>query len=807
MAVGPPERAHRRGLHRVPAPPRRRRRPSTSTTCSCSRCGCSASTPTRCERWRDRFRHVLVDEFQDTNARAVGARPPAHRGAPQRHGRRRPAISASSPGTLVTMGDGIVAARSKRSTPATKCSRATAAATSGPRRCSASTIERSSTGVIEITLAERPQLVSTPEHVHFAGYVARPNAAAPHDVPHVEGRRRLPGRHVAHVYERPTEGDVRARACAVTGERADAVWVHRYARFRCRGAAARGGAVAARYGLPTVPFVARPIRAGRGPASSATRRCSIASSRARHREGRARAARRRRTRASTTRITPRTGARARRRASPRRRLSIVLCGDRRGASPLHRISLFGYDDEGRAGARGASGSQRASGPCRVRWVAVRDVQRRHGDDRGDRRADRGGARRPRPLRGTPRRERRRRGPVANTLPFMPASSVRPGMVMVDQDGDFDVVADVEWVTIDEPGLRPRRRSHAQLRRQRHRHAQLDLQVPRGGLPQPDEVRGGVPGGDRSIVLDQNYRSTPAHPRRGERGDREQRVAPAEASLDRAGRGRADRPVPRRGRARRGRVRRARDPPAHRRAPIIATATSRSSTAPTRRAACSKESLVRVGRAVPRVRRREVLRPARDQGRARVPARAREPRRRSVVEAHRQHAASAASATRRSRRSTRTRSGAGITFRDRVARRPPTAGVNGKALGGLRDLLELMDEVEREAAKGGVARGARSGADASGYLAELEAERSIEAQGRIENLQELVGVDARLRRAGRARRLRRPGRDRRRRRRRRDAERATPTHPDGLARVQAFLEAISLVTDLDENDPEAELASR
>src|SRR6185369_14241371 len=27
-------------------------------------------------------------------------------------------------------------------------------------------------------------------------------------------------------------------------------------------------------------------------------------------------------------------------------------------------------------------------------------------------------------------------------------------------------------------------------------------------------------------------------------------------------------------------------------------------------------------------------------------------------------------------------------------------------------------------------------------------------------------------------------------------------PDGLARVQAFLEAISLVTDLDENDPEA-----
>ena len=81
-------------------------------------------------------------------------------------------------------------------------------------------------------------------------------------------------------------------------------------------------------------------------------------------------------------------------------------------------------------------------------------------------------------------------------------------------------------------------------------------------------------------------------------------------------------------------------------------------------------------------------------------------------------------------------------------------------------------------------------DQSGYLAELEAERSIEAQGRIENLQELVGVGPRLRRAGR----------------RGDlsglaaiagVERGRPSRPTGLARVQAFLEAISLVTDLDE----------
>ena len=46
----------------------------------------------------------------------------------------------------------------------------------------------------------------------------------------------------------------------------------------------------------------------------------------------------------------------------------------------------------------------------------------------------------------------RNGPVAmgNTLPFLPAASVRPGMVMVDVDGEFDVVSAVERVAIDAP---------------------------------------------------------------------------------------------------------------------------------------------------------------------------------------------------------------------------------------------------------------------------------------------------------------------------------------------------------------------
>jgi DNA helicase-2/ATP-dependent DNA helicase PcrA len=144
-------------------------------------------------------------------------------------------------------------------------------------------------------------------------------------------------------------------------------------------------------------------------------------------------------------------------------------------------------------------------------------------------------------------------------------------------------------------------------------------------------------------------------------------------------------------------------------------------------------------------------------------------------------------------------GAGLTFRA-AAGEAIAAGVTGKALGGLRDLLDLMHEVEL-AADGGVGSTLEAVLTRSGYLAELEAERSVESHGRIENLQELVGsaraFDEQIERGelGGLAAIGGVG----------IGEPADATGgggPEGLARVQAFLEAISLVTDLDENDPEA-----
>ena len=138
----------------------------------------------------------------------------------------------------------------------------------------------------------------------------------------------------------------------------------------------------------------------------------------------------------------------------------------------------------------------------------------------------------------------------------------------------------------------------------------------------------------------------------------------------------------------------------------------------------EESLVRVGHPLPRGRRHEVLRPPRDQGHPRLPARAGEPRRRGELAAHRQHAQA------RRRRHVdqpgrRLRAGRGAHVPRGAARgerrrrhrqgarrhpRPARAagGVRGAPDGGVGDVVEAV-------------------LSRTGYVAELEAERSIEAR--------------------------------------------------------------------------------
>jgi ATP-dependent DNA helicase UvrD/PcrA len=105
---------------------------------------------------------------------------------------------------------------------------------------------------------------------------------------------------------------------------------------------------------------------------------------------------------------------------------------------------------------------------------------------------------------------------------------------------------------------------------------------------------------------------------------------------------------------------------------------------------------------------------------------------------------------------------GVSFMDAL-RRQDDAGVTGTAVKGIARFIELVDGLDE--VPGGPAELLEAVLERSGYVAELEAERSIEAEGRLENLAELVG------------------------------------HAREFETVDEFLEQISLVSDTDDLDPE------
>ncbi len=102
-----------------------------------------------------------------------------------------------------------------------------------------------------------------------------------------------------------------------------------------------------------------------------------------------------------------------------------------------------------------------------------------------------------------------------------------------------------------------------------------------------------------------------------------------------------------------------------------------------------------------------------------------------------------------------------------------AGVSGRALSGIRELVGLLDELRAD--DQGPASTLEAVLRITGYRAELESERSIEAEGRLENLAELVGFAREF-----------------------EDDAADEGRPAGISE---FLETVSLVADSDELDPD------
>jgi DNA helicase-2/ATP-dependent DNA helicase PcrA len=127
-------------------------------------------------------------------------------------------------------------------------------------------------------------------------------------------------------------------------------------------------------------------------------------------------------------------------------LNVSLCADRRGPNPFHRISLFGYDEEGRQvldrlgfsvrpAYKGSSGWRYETGSTDMAGLMQTAELLR--DELGvsvrytARLAANNGA----------------TGKEKNSLPFIPASAVRPGMVMVNGEGGCELVESVDPVAL------------------------------------------------------------------------------------------------------------------------------------------------------------------------------------------------------------------------------------------------------------------------------------------------------------------------------------------------------------------------
>ena len=387
------------------------------------------------ERYQTRFKYIHVDEYQDTNHaqyRLVNILAAAHRNL---------CVVGDddqclAEGTQVTMADGST----KPIEHVSVGDEVLSGFGSGdfrPARVTEVSRSRKSEGV-RITTRSSRQLVSTPEHVHFAGYKLG----------------LTPQMHMTYLMKRRDKGFrvgtsrtyTNGRVKPVVGfmqrsrqEHADAAWV--VSTHVTEGEArAAETTLALKYQVPTLPFVARAGSENGLVANQAL--IDRVFSEVDCEEGGHRLLTDSGLRSDIPHYLPQSYT------GRRRNVVVTLCGDRRGSTPMHRISIVGRDDEGRRALQrlGLSVRQAKQGSSswryescfkdygsakeiveRIRSVLDVSVQRvaRLGADGGE-------------------------VVEGQSLPFIPASAVRPGMAMFTADGGYDVVESVERVVLDRP---------------------------------------------------------------------------------------------------------------------------------------------------------------------------------------------------------------------------------------------------------------------------------------------------------------------------------------------------------------------
>jgi len=385
------------------------------------------NNPALLEHYRTRFRHVLVDEFQDTNAiqykwLTLLAGPS---GSPFAVGDDDQCLAA---GTEVTMANGV-----KRTiesiVPGDLVLSSYGCGDLRPARVAECFARQRQGQLVCLHLRSGAVVKSTPEHVHFAGYLL---GETPQTyflyLMHKEGVGFRLG--TSQVY---TEGQAKPMLGfeqRALQEHADALWI---IRTHASESEARIDQLVTslRFGLPTCPFVPRKGEGVNGFAHDAILLRRVFKSLD--------------TLVAAERLLEEGGLdidrphhRPQGRDSNRRNIVITLCGERRGQSPMHRITVAGVSLEDRAILESMGLSVRpaeAHGGSRRFEIVRADFGELMSIARGLRERLDG-------------RYILQGHMLERSLPFVTAASIRPGMVMPVDSGRFDVVERIERETYD-----------------------------------------------------------------------------------------------------------------------------------------------------------------------------------------------------------------------------------------------------------------------------------------------------------------------------------------------------------------------
>jgi len=374
--------------------------------------------------YRRRFRHILVDEFQDTNTlqyrwlRVLAG----ETGILFAVGDDDQCMPA---GTAVTMADGSTRPI-ERVRPGDSVLSAFGSGSFRPANVSAVRYAGRRKSLVRIELRDGTALTSTAEHTHFAGYLLG-------ETPQLYFTYLMHKRGVgfrlgtSQVY---TRGQVKPKVGfeqRCVQEHADAAWIVSTHASE-NEARAEEVLLSLRYGIPMLPFVARKGGSLNGLVHDAKWIARVFAE-----LDTASAAQRLLSDYGLTMESPHHQPQSR--DANRRNVVVTLCGDRRGAGPMHRISVVGNDVAGRAALESIGLSVRPAKNDSRSWrfetcrkdfgelmsIAERAAKVLAGD-----------------LVMNARLGRR-------SLPFVRASAIRSGMVMLKANGAFEPVERVSRV--------------------------------------------------------------------------------------------------------------------------------------------------------------------------------------------------------------------------------------------------------------------------------------------------------------------------------------------------------------------------